>query len=732
MKQLFIFLSAVLTAQAMDAQCIKWLPAAPVVVCDSTSNDTSLWNNTRLYDGLVKTQDLGEVEVCPKARAQNTCTKPYTVSAVLFLDLDQNGSAESIWRSNRPIAAGYFPFDNKGNVAQSALDSVQYNAAQTAPGRSSRLLPIARKVGNFVETELFVELSGAGGTDTVPLVLPYGVHRVEWTVRQGLSFDVTSQVLEVRDCLAPAVACKTLTGATIFPTGSTRFWAEDVLLSATDNYAPTDLLALGIRKVGDGSGFPRDTNGEPIAVVELTCNALGTQEVELWTEDPAGNALFCTATIALEDPNGFCSGDSAFVEVCVVTACGGEPISEVIFSVTGSYPGNPPVLYTPITVDTLPGGCETFFIGLGDTILGNTCFTPILDQDFLNGVTAYDLLLMHRHILGLEPLPMPYGIIAADANKSGSVTTFDAVEIRKLLLGLYPAFPNNTSWRFINQDFVFPNPNNPFQTSIAEVNCLLNAVNGQDTTLVFKGVKTGDVDCSALPNANSVPVVFPEKTIDISGKQQLNAGEKTMVRLSLPAGESLSGLQLALRFDPAALEVVGNLTGILPNFSESVAQYSDAIRMVNLFAPEYGINAGETVLAFEMLAKQAVDLSSVLWLDAAILHPEIYNNNLEQFTLVPAYVDNIKSEEPQTLDRSRTATNAPLVSPNPFSTFIELNSGLSGRLLVWDAQGRLMAEQALAGETSVTRVETVSWAPGVYGWQVVANGVLRAGKLVKY
>jgi hypothetical protein len=377
-------------------------------------------------------------------------------------------------------------------------------------------------------------------------------------------------------------------------------------------------------------------------------------------------------------------------------------------------------------VDTLQTGCTNFFVGLGDTLIGNTCFTPTLDEDVLNGVTAYDLLLIARHILGLEPLSAPFGVIAADANKSGSVTTFDAVEIRKLLLGINTGFPNNTSWRFINQDFVFPNLNNPFQTSIAEVNCLLNAANGQDTTLVFKGVKTGDVDCSALPNANSVPVVFPEKTIDISGKQQLNAGEKTMVRLSLPAGESLSGLQLALRFDPAALEVVG----ILPNFTESVAQYSDAIRMVNVFVPAFDINAGEPVLAFEVLAKQSVDLSQALWLDTTILNPEIYNGNLEQFTLVPTYVNNFKSEEAQTTDRSSEIMSALRIAPNPFGSSFEVFSEAPGRLRIWDAQGRLMAEMELVGGNSL-QVEAASWAPGIYGWQVIADGLLRAGKVVK-
>jgi hypothetical protein len=94
--------------------------------------------------------------------------------------------------------------------------------------------------------------------------------------------------------------------------------------------------------------------------------------------------------------------------------------------------------------------------------------TPTKDDNPLNGVTTYDLVLISKHILGLEPLTTPYKMIAADANRSGSITTFDIVEFRKLILGIYNELPNNTSWRFVDKAFSFPNPNNPFQSTFPE------------------------------------------------------------------------------------------------------------------------------------------------------------------------------------------------------------------------------------------------------------------------
>jgi hypothetical protein len=87
--------------------------------------------------------------------------------------------------------------------------------------------------------------------------------------------------------------------------------------------------------------------------------------------------------------------------------------------------------------------------------------TPTKDDNPLNGVSTYDLVLISKHILGLEPLGTPYKMIAADANKSGSITTFDIVELRKLILGIYTDLPNNTSWRFIDRGLPVPEREQP-------------------------------------------------------------------------------------------------------------------------------------------------------------------------------------------------------------------------------------------------------------------------------
>ncbi|MCC7245490.1 MAG: trypsin-like peptidase domain-containing protein [Saprospiraceae bacterium] len=122
---------------------------------------------------------------------------------------------------------------------------------------------------------------------------------------------------------------------------------------------------------------------------------------------------------------------------------------------------------------------------------------PTLDTIDLNGVSTFDLVLTSKHILSIEPLDSPWKIIAADVNQSGSVTTFDIVESRKVLLGINAAFPNNTSWRFLPAATTFSNPGNPFASGLPQSTIFIPNLQGPHTNANFKGIKVGDVNNSA-------------------------------------------------------------------------------------------------------------------------------------------------------------------------------------------------------------------------------------------
>lgn len=183
----------------------------------------------------------------------------------------------------------------------------------------------------------------------------------------------------------------------------------------------------------------------------------------------------------------------------------------------------------------------------------NYTLTPHRNDNPLNGVSTFDLVLISKHILGLEPLNSPHKVIAADANKSNSVTTFDIVTIRKLILGIDTAFLNNTSWRFVANDFTFPNPTNPFQSPFPEtrsVQLQLSPAGGLD----FTAVKVGDVNTSANPLVESLT---EERTVGdwpiIVRDESFERNERVEAVFEA-ATYHTPGVQFSILFDAAKLD----------------------------------------------------------------------------------------------------------------------------------------------------------------------------------
>jgi len=144
-------------------------------------------------------------------------------------------------------------------------------------------------------------------------------------------------------------------------------------------------------------------------------------------------------------------------------------------------------------------------------------------------------------------------MISADANKSGSISSFDIVEFRKLILGVYTDLPNNTSWRFVDSSFVFPNPQNPFQTGFPDTIPL-----GNPSPYNFIGMKIGDVNNTVVPNVLSPVEERFEGTIYFDTEdREVQEGE--VFELKFSASELLEGCQFTLETD--GLEILEILPG---------------------------------------------------------------------------------------------------------------------------------------------------------------------------
>lgn len=111
---------------------------------------------------------------------------------------------------------------------------------------------------------------------------------------------------------------------------------------------------------------------------------------------------------------------------------------------------------------------------------------PIKNDDISNGVSTADIVLMQKHILGLQRFNSVYQYIAADVNNSHSITAADISELRKLILGITNTFSNGTeSWSFIKKSTVFDNPENPWENSPWETLYEVKALQGRMLLLII-------------------------------------------------------------------------------------------------------------------------------------------------------------------------------------------------------------------------------------------------------
>lgn len=111
------------------------------------------------------------------------------------------------------------------------------------------------------------------------------------------------------------------------------------------------------------------------------------------------------------------------------------------------------------------------------------------------GVTSLDLVLIQKHILGLEVFTEPAQFIAADVNRDELISGSDIVEIRKLILGKISGWLNSDNYLFID-DGIYDNFTT--LTNLYNNDGQGNATNPcqPETSLHRIGVKTGDVNGS--------------------------------------------------------------------------------------------------------------------------------------------------------------------------------------------------------------------------------------------
>jgi hypothetical protein len=306
-----------------------------------------------------------------------------------------------------------------------------------------------------------------------------------------LTFAGTQLHGQTPDTIPPYLSCKSQLSITVGPLCLVTLFAVDLVDSVSDASMPVE---FGIRRICTGSGFPVKDR------LDFQPADIGLQRLELWAKDAAGNLSSCQTTVFVQDIMGNCDPgvtilyqtpldagiDSVFAQISGAN-CLAENFEREVF------------VGTPSCCSSINVGYYSEFGVISPTPGYETAIVPRKNEQPLNGVTTYDLALISQHILGLEALDSPYKIIAADANQDGKVTTFDIIVLRKLILGITSELPNGKSWRFLPDNYVFPNPQDPFTPPFPEKILVPHSADPLPTYFKFTGLKIGDVNDSAFP-----------------------------------------------------------------------------------------------------------------------------------------------------------------------------------------------------------------------------------------
>ncbi|RMF02290.1 MAG: T9SS C-terminal target domain-containing protein, partial [Bacteroidetes bacterium] len=227
---------------------------------------------------------------------------------------------------------------------------------------------------------------------------------------------------------------------------------------------------------------------------------------------------------------------------------------------------------------------------------GDYTVTPYRNDDHDNGVTTFDIVLISKHVLGTQLLASPYQRIAADVNRSGTITTLDMIQIRKLILNITTEFPNNTSWRFVEAGYDFPDVEDPWAEVFPELYSV-NNLDGVITDADFVAIKVGDVNGSARANSLEDDGRSLNGTFHLEmDEQELVAGNMYTVPVYASELAKVEGFQGTLEL--TGVELVDVVYG-LANVQHFGLQYAERGVITMSYDRPAGL-AGEDLVSSEL------------------------------------------------------------------------------------------------------------------------------------
>lgn len=708
-QRLFFTLNALLGSIWLSAQCIG-VQNCPtnqdtLAICIMNSDQSALWNHPVFYNQVTGTNNLFEGEAALSVNVIYTpnCSTPIDTRFELFLDLDGNGSQETVVQSWALPPAGAVLYNNVTDPQNSGT-LVSYDNRPVPLNQkyqfSAQLIPGA---GAMAAT---LKFSNAVGGNMEPALLPNGIHQIRWTFTSANGESATcTQTFQVKDCAGPVVACDTGLSVDIMPgtPPSLELWATDILAGVLDNVSASSDIQVEIREYGSGSSYANSAI--------LNCADLGTVVMQLRATDQSGNSTVCWGEVLLEDAFNVCGGNGPEqFSFCLRRWCDGALVGNIDSLILGGQ----------TILD--PQNCATSYPAPST---GPYTASLAKNGDLLNGVTVLDAWHIIGHILGISPLTSPFSILAADVNQSNSVTTFDVVQILRAISGL-PHSILRPSWTVLDSVSLtnqWTSPNS----------------GGTHLEVPFIAIKTADIDCDGAPGFQQPGI----ETRDVARLTVPNETVNTGDIFEVPVQWEVSGdwlcFQFGLLYDTLKLQLLGFNSKLDDNYGMINTSIPGSVNLAWLDVNPVFFPKSDSLITLRFKALAPLQLLDVLELYSST---EAINGTLsigykaqqEAFDLVLAGVSSTQEGVKPLFELN----SYPNPSKHGEEVVLQISSQQtgSGLLQVMDASGKICYQRTVeltdGLQTITVPGAAFPAAAGWYTWRLSNETGIISGKITRW